>query len=1094
MKKLINGGWQCLYFSKISLKMKLTTILLLLSLFEINASTYSQNTKISLNLTNTEIGEVFNQIESVSEFRFLFESNKIALKNKVSLHANKKNISYILELLFKGTPVVYNTNDRQIILTINDSKNIEFDKTEINESTQTIQIEGNVTDNNNVPLPGVSILVKGTSNGVQTDFDGNYSIKVEDANAVLIFSYIGFLTQEISIDNRISIDVSLEEDVAKLDEVVVIGYGSLQKKDISSAIVKVNEEEFNKGNINDPVQLLVGKVAGLTVSNVGGSVTGNSTIRLRGLSSFGANIEPLIVIDGVIGGSLNNIDPNDIKSIDVLKDASAGAIYGTRGSSGVIIVTTKSGSNVSSSPKLDINYYSVFEKISNTRKAASLEDFLANNGVDYGYNTNWMDEVTQVANTNVINSSLSNNNGKTSYRVSLNHRDIEGVVKDENANLLNARINLVQKLFNDKLKLTGIISFTKKQITPVFGGEALEQATYWNPTAPVFVDGDPSKGYFETDEQNIFNPVAMNKENTKERKTKHTLINFKLDYEVLKGLFFSTNYSLQTLSAIEGFYSSSKSLVGDGYGLGAGQEVGGRAERFTSDSSDELIEFTGSYVNHEGDFEYTLLGGYGYQKEINEDFYATNTDFLTESVLWNNLGLGLGISKSGGAIAALGSSKSESLLASIFGRANFSFLDTYNMSFSYRREASSRFGANNRWGDFWAISGSVNVSKIIDLEFIDYLKFRGGYGVTGNVPNQRYAFLETLNSGGKLGYVDGLYIPAIEPTSNPNPDLKWEEKGELNIGVDYSLKRIITGSIDYYKRTTSNLLNRIDVPSPPNIYSSSLVNLGKLETNGIEASINLAIFNKKNFKWDLKLIYDTNKTRLVKFNNLQNSEFLTENLAVPGLRGTNTTLVKEGDVIGNIMAPLFSRFNEENKALVFDKDGNEILASQAKPEDFVVAGNGLPDFNFSISNSIVYKNFDLNFLWRGVFGHSLANLPAASYGHPIKAGMYRYLIGGFFNPDNKDDSVWHSKYVEDASFLKLDNATLGYNLNVKGDYFIDKVRIYASGNNLITLTKYSGADPEPRLIGNSGVLAPGYDRMNNYLPVRSFSFGINLNF
>lgn len=970
-------------------------------------------------------------------------------------------------------------------------------------SGQERAVTGTVSDNQGQPIPGVSVVVQGTSTGVATDFDGNFSINAS-SDDVLAFSYLGFASKAVPIGNQSTIDVTLQEDIAQLNEVVVVGYGTLKQKEVTSAIVSVKEESFNRGNLNSPEQLLAGKVAGLTVSKQGGSPTSGSTIRLRGLATFGANTEPLVVIDGIIGGSLNNVDPNDIASIDVLKDASAGAIYGTRGSSGVIIITTKSG-NTQQKAQLDISTYTVFEDIANLPDRISVADFrAAENSVDFGADTDWMDETTRTAVTNVYNVAFSNNVGGTSYRASVNVRDVEGIIKDQDFTTLNTRLNISQKLFDDRLTLTGIMSFSRTNAN-LENEDVLRQALLWNPTAPVFenrseaeLGRDPNQfgGFFETQLLRYNNPVGMIKLNTRERKDKRTSANFKADYELVKNLTVSANYSYQITSRLEGFYSNSGSITGGDRGLGAGEQVGGRAERLTSDESDQLYEFTANYRNSVGDLNYSVLGGYGYQEQVYEEFWASNTDFITDEVLFNNIGLGLGLSNPGGAVASLGSSKTESLLTSYFGRANFSYKDTYNLAASFRREASSRFGVNNRWGNFWAVSGSVNLDNIFDLDKVEILKLRAGYGVTGNTPVQRYAFLETLGAdANNLGFVNGQFIPAVEPTSNPNPDLKWEEKGEFNVGLDFSIfENKVYGSFDYFNRSTIDLLNEIDVPSPPNLFPRALVNLGELETKGYEAQITIALFDKQDFTWDFGVIFDTNETKLVKFNNLASSEILQENLGTPGLNNLLATRVREGDPIGNIMAPQFSRFNEDNRALVFAADGTEILAAEASADDFVVAGNGLPDFSLSFTNTFTYKDFDLNFLWRGIFGHSLANLPNAKLGHSFRANAFRYVIGSFYNPDGADDSAWHTEYVEDASFLRLDNLTLGYNLNVNKLGAISKLRFYATGNNLVTITKYSGADPEPRFEGRSGILAPGYDRLEDYFPTRSITLGVNITF
>lgn len=950
-------------------------------------------------------------------------------------------------------------------------------------SAQTVT--GTVSDTDGLTLIGTNVSVKGTTTGTVTDINGYYSLAASGSDT-LLFSFLGFKTQEIPVNGRSVIDVTLSNDAEVLDEIVVVGYGTQKQKEVTSSIVSVKEEDFNRGNLNDAEQLLAGKVAGLTVSKVGGSPTQGSVLRLRGLSTFGANASPLIVVDGVVGASLRNLDPNDIASIDVLKDASAGAIYGTRGSSGVIIVTTKSGNTVQK-PQLEVSMYSTLEEISKLPPTASVEEFLANGGVDYGFSTDWMDEVTRTANSNVVNAAFSSNNGDTYYRVSLNYRDIEGIMKAQSYNQLNTRLNLSQKLLNDKLRLTGIVSFSRNNTDP--GNDwALRQALLWNPTAPVYIDDDPELGFFETREQSVFNPVAVNALQDQLSQTKRTLTNLKADFEPVDGLVFSANYSYQITSDIFGSYVTSQSLDRDGIALG------GVARRSTYDASDELFELTAGYEKKINNFTYKILAGNSYQKQVSESFFAQNTNFITDGVSWNNIDLGQGLIDPNGPFASLGSDKGENTLTSYFGRLTLGFNDIYNLSGSFRREASSRFGANNRWGNFWAVSGSANLDKIVDIRSVDILKLRIGYGVTGNQPSQRYAFLETLGLQGQ-GYVNGEFISAIAPTSNPNPDLKWEEKGEFNIGLDFSLFDYrLNGAVDFYNRNTTDLLNTISVPSPPNLFGSTLVNLGELETKGFEVMLNYKIVNQPDFNWDFGVIYDRNRTRLVKFNNLENAEIYVENLGTPGFNNLLALRIKEGELIGDIMAPQFTRFDQDGKALVLDANGEEVLATNAVRDDYIVAGNGLPDFSLNFTNSIRWKQLDFNFLLRGVFGHEVANLPAAQLGHPVRAGQFRYIKGGFFNPDDTDDSAWHTEFVEDASFLRLDNVTLGYNFNLEGSSSVKSLRIYLTGNNLLTFTGYSGADPEPRFVGTSGILAPGLDRLGDYFPTRSFILGGNLSF
>ena len=959
-------------------------------------------------------------------------------------------------------------------------------------------ITGTVSDAKGQPIPGVSVVVKGTSNGTASDFDGNFTINASPSN-ILVFSYIGFLKKEVVIDAQRIINVTLEEDVSQLDEVVVVGYGTQSKEEITSSITRVTEEDFNKGFINDPQQLLQGKVAGLNIAKAGGNPNQPFSIRLRGLSTFGANSEPLVIIDGVIGGSLGNIDPNDIKSIDVLKDAAAGAIYGTRGSTGVIIVTTKSGTGVSV-PSFEYSGYAAVESISNTINIASPAEFLEFGGIDYGSETDWIDEVSRNALSNVHNFAFTNSTpGGLSYRASINYRDVDGVLENSGFKQTNARINVTQRLLNDKLKLTGIASITNRESIIGFP-EALRNALTFNPTAPVFENRSSEElgrsqdlygGYFETGVQEIFNPVAQITQNSNLAKNYNFLANFSSEWEVLKGLKLGMNYSSQVSNTNSGEFLANDALLSIG--------TGGEASRTNTANTSELFEFTTTYDGEWNNIKYNLLGGYSFQSFEFEGFSAFNTDFITNGVGFDNLGLGLGITNNQ---AGLSSFREEANLGAYFGRLNLNFDNNIFLSTSIRREASSRFGANNRWGTFWAVSGGINLASMFEIPKVDQLKFRIGYGVTGNEPGQRYAFLERLGRVGS-GFVNGEFVPAIAPVSNPNPELKWEEKAELNIGLDFAFfNSRLSGSFDYFIRNTSDLLNVVPVPSPPNLFGQTLLNLGELETKGFEAQINYSVVANENFQWDFGGNISTFETVLLELNNTESAVQFRGNLGPPGLNFTNVLRVAEGEPIGQIRAAIFAGYNEDGQTEVFDENGNP-TTERNLDRDGVIVGNGLPDFTLGINNSFRYKNFDLNFLLRGAFGHSLVNISRAYWEHPQVAARQNIVITENFNPNDLEQDAYHSGYVEKADFLRLDNATLGYNLKMPGENVLKEIRFYVSGNNLFTITKYTGNDPEvrysdPGIGGNTGfglgqgdILVPGIDRRTTYFPTRTILLGVN---
>ena len=960
---------------------------------------------------------------------------------------------------------------------------------------QEVQISGIVTDADGNPLPGTTILVKGTTNGTNTDFDGNFSLTVESLNTTVVVSFIGFLTQEIVVTDKSVIEVVLQEDSASLDEVVVTGYGTQRKEEITSAIVRVSPDQFNQGNVSAPEQLLVGKVAGLSITKAGGDPNQPFAVKLRGLSTIGANTQPLIVVDGIIGGSLDLVDPNDIASIDVLKDAAAGAIFGTRGSTGVIIVTTKSGSQISK-PTLQYNSYLSNEKVSNYINLASPEQFLGFGGTDFESETDWVDASTQTAISDVHSLSYSNNSGSTNYRSSLNYRDVEGIIPGTGFKRLNARLNMTQKFFDDKLKLSSNISYSNQDSNLGFA-HSLRYALTFNPTAPIYFNGDPKQGFFETGAQDVYNPVAINSLNTNLRSTHRLNTNFDVKYEILEGLRLGSSYSFQSTSDLNGLYIDNRSIWDNPI-------ANGRAERSNNNTQSELFEVTADYNGSIGDLRYNVLGGYSYQKFDNEGFGVTNTNFITNEITFNNLAVGNGFSDPSG-VRFVNSFKSEALLSAFFGRLNLSYDDKYNFSGSYRREGSSKFGANNRWGNFWGLSAGADIAKIAKLNMFDQLKFRVSYGVTGNPPVENYSFLEKLGKT-SAGYVNGEYVAAIGPTSNPNPDLKWEVKKESNIGLDFRLlKDRLSGTIDYYIRNTEDLMNTISVPTPPNLFNQTLVNLGELESKGLEVGLNYLIIKKPDFTWDFSGTYSSVKTKLVKFNNLENAVITKAYLGPPGASGDVIRLA-EGEEIGQIIGARFVGYDENGFTIVLDQDGNETI--QQSLDNYVVIGNGLPDFELGINQNFTYKNFELNLFFRGSFGHDIVNSIRYFNEHRNISGAQNVVVTKYFDlQDNELASAFHSGYVEDGSFYKLDNATLGYNFDMSKSKVFSGIKVYATGQNLFTITDYTGADPEVRAY-DPGVsvqggrqlqyygdyLAPGVDRNVTYFPTRTYTIGINVNF
>ncbi len=949
----------------------------------------------------------------------------------------------------------------------------------ISYAQNTNTVSGTVTGvSDGLALPGVNIIVKGSSSGTVTDIDGRYTINVANQNDTLVFSSIGYTTEEVPVNGRNTIDMTLAEDIQSLREVVVIGYGTAEKKEITSSVASVDAKEFNRGNVNDPAQLLQGKVAGLSIVKPGGDPNAGFNIRLRGLSTFGANSQPLIVIDGVVGGSLQSVDPNDIASVEVLKDASAAAIYGTRGASGVIIVTTKRGSTPGTAT-IDYNGYVSLEEVAKFVPNSSPQQFVEAGGTDLGNETDWLDLLTDDGITHVHNISIANSTESSSYRASFNYRDVEGIALGNGFDQINGRLNLTQRAINDKLNLTVNLGITRRNASFI-PYEALRFAIITNPTAPIYNDNDPEQGYWEPTTPEYHNPMAIANETTDNGNFKTMLGSLLAEYEVVSGLNLSAFYSQQYESDMRSQYFSSRMRFSSASGRG------GLANKFSEDRINELFELTGSFKRNLGSLSLNTVVGYSWQELTTENFSAANGNFITDDLLYNNLGLGLDIANN---LASMGSLREESRLISFFGRAILNFDDTYFFTAAYRREGSSRFGVNNRWGNFYSLSGGLDLIQLLDLP-MDVLKLRAGYGVTGNLPNEFYEYLQRLGPGSRFLY-NGSFVPSFGIASNPNPDLKWEQKAETNIGVDFGLfSSRLSGSIDYYVRNTKDVLQVVSVPVPPNFFPTTLENIGELKSNGLEVAFNyLLLENNDGLVYNTGLIFSTFNTELVKFTN-ESSQLFLGNLGPPGLNNTLVIRVKEGEPIGDIMAPIFLGVDEDGKRIIQDQneDGNI-----TQIDDAVVVGNGLPDFELSWNNSITYKSFDLNFLLRGAFGHSLVNINRAYYESPAAANNYNPIRTKYYLPNLTEGESWNSYYVEKADFFKLDNITLGYNLPLSGGTAFRNVRFYLSGQNVFVISDYTGVDPEVHYSYGSP-LAPGVDDRNSYFRTRTYTFGVNFGF
>lgn len=952
------------------------------------------------------------------------------------------------------------------------------------------------------PLPGATVQVKGTNSGTSTDFDGNFSIEA-GSDDVLVVSFVGFTTQEVAVAGQDQITVTLEAN-NELDEVVVTGYGSQNQKEVTSAVVKVTAEEFNKGTINDASQLLQGKVAGLQIYNKGGDPNSGNVIRLRGISTVGANVQPLVVIDGVIGASLNNVDPNDIENINVLKDGSAAAIYGSRGSSGVIIVTTKKGSQ----GKISLNYngqLAVAQRF-NSVNVLSPTEFVAAGGTDLGSQTVWLDEVTRDAVTKIHNISASGGSGNTSYRVSTNMREVEGILKNSGFDQFNTRLNFSTKALNDKLSIDFSTSVTTKDSDNGFS-EALRYAVMANPTMPIYGADSPYQfnseqfgGYFESlGLFDSFNPVSIVDQNTNRGDSMEFNYGLNLGLDLLDNLRINARLAEQNSKSSNTIYYPTTSHFN---GNATSPLRKGLAEKYNQRYSFKLYELFGTYNTSFGNTNMTVTAGYSYNQTNFSSNFISLGDFPDNSLDFSDaIEFSQDLLNTGLISANSNASPDEKIIA-FFGRVNLTFDNAIFVNASLRQEGSTKLGVDEKWGLFPSVGLGVDLNKYLDLANVNLLKVRVGYGVTGALPGPN----GLSQQGRTLNYDGGQGGAGTTLTRAANPNLKWEEKAETNIGIEFAADKF-SATLDLYQRDIKDFILERTVDVALFGVDRRFENAGELQTKGLELSLNYDVVDNDKMSYTTGINFSTYETTLQDY--VLDGE-MRGNLGAPGQNSTAMIRVKVGEEVGQIWGPVFDGVDAGGGVVFADVNGDgTIVANQEAAlednADFEVLGNGIPDFELGWSNQIQFGDWSVNAFFRGAFGHSLVNAFRAFYEPRLSTqSSYNYVTTDLA-VEGLTSARFSSLYVEKADFFKLDNLTITRNINLGDFKGIDALAVSLSGQNLFTITNYTGSDPEPSLVdrgntsnggrpGGSDVLAPGIDRRYNYFNSRTVTLGVNVKF
>lgn len=956
-----------------------------------------------------------------------------------------------------------------------------------------VTVKGVVKDANGEAIIGASVIEKGNAkNGTVTDLDGNYTLKVK-RGATLTISYIGYISQETKGGNII-----LEEDLKSLNEVVVIGYGTQKKADVTSAVVSVKAEDFTKGNFNDAGDLIKGKVAGLTITRPSGDPGATTQISLRGIATVSGNAQPLVLVDGV-PGSLSSVPPENIASIDVLKDASAAAIYGTRGAGGVIIITTKTGQR---EQRTEVTYNGYVSFSTWAKKA----DFMTSSDIragkttfnDEGYDTDWLDAISRVGVTQNHSISLSGGNAKTSYFGNFTYRKAEGVMKKTGNESMSVAFDMSHWMLNDMLKLNIKVNADQYQYDVNDATTIYRQAVIRNPTSPIWnEDGSYNEGSL----LQYWNPVSLQNEQSGKNKSQTVKMTGNLTFEPIKG--WQTNLMLskdQTINRGGNYYTSNHSLQG----VNQKGSYSGSASLSGYTSEATYLELTSKFMkNFNNVHRLDALAGYSYSEDVYDDASMWNANFPTDYFSYYNMGLG---SKLTDGQASMSSSKNSSKLIGFFGRVSYGYADRYNILASLRYEGSSKFGDNHKWGAFPSVSLGWNIMNESFMKstksWLNNLKLRAGWGITGVIPGSSYLSLLRYSYNGGNYYRNGKWNKGLKAASNPNPDLKWETAREFNVGIDWSVfNDRLSGSFDYYNKKTSDMLYDYTVPSPPNLYTTTTANVGEMRNTGFELMIKGVPVQTKNWRWETQATLQHNSNKLL---SLSNELYQTDN--TQWLQGVGdpvtqyTHRVAVGESLGQIWSLKAVGVSDQGLFLIENpKTGQCAEFYQEMRNDYdnwyEYMGSGIPKFTLGWNNTINYKDFDLSLQCNGQFGYKIINQQRVFYEN--NAHAYNKLksaadaIGGNRPLSGAQSQVVTSYYIEHGDYFKLSSLTLGYTYTPKKKTYIQNARLYGSVYNVFTITKYKGTDPE---LGSDNFWTAGVDDRDKYPTVRSFTIGLNVTF
>ena len=1076
--------------------MRIFLLLITIGLSSAFANTTSAQTKIDVNVNNVTLEELFKDIQSKSEFIFFYKDN--VLKYNVTLNLKNASVTSILDSALKGTNLTYKVNDRQVVIKEIFKNEVQGKNIKPNQQEKTIT--GKVLDDTGAPLMGATVQAKGTNIGVATDFDGDFSLSVPEDTTVIVISYLGFASQEVNITNKTSVEVKMLSDSAALDEIVIIGYGSEQKSLLSDAVSSIKSSQVKDLPVPGVDGLLQGQVAGVQVQQNSGTPGGEMSVRIRGLSSISGSNQPLYIIDGIpvtsgdfgrIGYSgqgasaLTDLNPSDIESISVLKDASATAIYGARGSNGIVLITTKRGKEQKS--VVNVNVYSGVQRAWNkldmlnarewmeyrndlTNSTVFTPEDMANNTID----TDWQDVIFRNASINSYEVSTRGGSEKTQFFISGTFLDQEGILIGTDYQRVNARVNVDHKI-SDKVKIGTSIGLTHAKTNRVESDQTLHGPLPNGISTPaIFPVYNEDGSYYQDGPYS--NAVSIANEAINQNFSYRTNSNIYLDWEIIEDLTFTTKWGVDFLNFREHAYESTKTVQGARYN-GLGFETYSNVSNIVSNN---LLNYKKKFDKH----KLEALVGYSFEKYQYRSSFIRGQDFADDDLEYIS---------SAATIVSATANASDAGIRSYLGRLNYNYGDKYIASFTGRFDTSTKFGTNNSTGFFPAASVAWRVIQedfLKEQDIFSDLKLRVSYGLTGNDDISPFLFSELY---GNTSY-DGQ--PAIYPSNIPNPDLKWESTAQLNVGINIGLfdGRIIL-TADYYNKQTKDLLLSRPLPSSSG-FSSITENVGSVENKGVELSIATKNFIGDNFTWNTQFNISGNRNKVLELYNDQPIDDIG--------RGGNR--IMEGEPIG-----IFYSY----KSLGVDPSTGDIVYADTNFDgeitsaDRTIVGNPHPDFIYGITNNFTYKGIDASIFLQGSYGNDVFNgsrlfLESLQGGDNQVADVTRRwqqpgdvtdipraTTDPIASAQNKRVS---SRFIEDGSYLRVKNVTIGYTLdkNIMEKTMFSSLRVYVSAQNLFTFTNYSGLDPEVNYRGDDNSVI-GTDFFT-YPQAQVFTLGVNLKF